>query len=355
MAPIHADALTMAWNGTLGAPLYLRDKVAAQPLAGSTRPGGAPETHMVLRPPYGERFYGQVRRGDAVPHSGIGSAHKVANAVFHLRATQCFATRCHPCVATAEYALILEDDSVFVPGISPGTPARFPQLVAAAAAQAYATLGANKLHLGVGQNGNLTTVPGVQDDAAHHKPRMCGIRPDVISGHERTGARLLSCSFYYDSHGYVLHRSLAESIVAAQRTLIEHDGDGRMRCVDPWDSESKRTDLGRCASDPGLLFDFFHQCDRRAPRGEAVRRVQCVGASLGGANTPWSLKHDNSERYRSGKGAEMHGDEFMAVGRLVAAIRSAAGITSTARASTNRVAFGKVKGWKYRYLNVRDN
>ena len=103
MATIHADALTVDWNGTLGAPLYLRDKVAAQPPAGSTQPGGAPETHIVLRPPYGERFYIQTIKKIRIPLSGIGSAHKAANAVFHLRAAKCFATRCHPCVATADY------------------------------------------------------------------------------------------------------------------------------------------------------------------------------------------------------------------------------------------------------------
>ena len=53
-------------------------------------------------------------------NSGLGAAHKVANAVFHLRALQCLAARCHPCVKSASSAVILEDDVQFVVGESPG-------------------------------------------------------------------------------------------------------------------------------------------------------------------------------------------------------------------------------------------
>ena len=185
-------------------------------------------------------------------------------------------------------------------------------------------MGVNKLHLGMGQTLMPINVSFFPDEHARHLKHLCAIQPGAIRGHEGTGARLLRCAFFYDSHGYVLHRSLAESIVVAQRTLVEHDGDGRRRCVDPWDSESEITSLGRCASDPGLLFDFFKQCQRHARRtNQRARRnttVQCVGASLGGAHTPWSLKHGTFAYFRQPKGTAFHGDHFVAVDRLVKAI-----------------------------------
>ena len=109
---------------------------------------------ITMQPPWG--------RLDRDAEGGIGSAHKVACTMYHVLALECFAARCHPCVAHARFAAVFEDDAVFVPGTSPGTAAGFPALAAAAAAAAFDAHGVNKLHLAVqkvkaeGRNGSAT-------------------------------------------------------------------------------------------------------------------------------------------------------------------------------------------------------
>ena len=62
--------------------------------------------------------------------------------MFHLRALQCFANRCHACTIGVSMAVVVEDDAEFVSGVSPGGDAAlFPRLVSAAAAQALAVAG----------------------------------------------------------------------------------------------------------------------------------------------------------------------------------------------------------------------
>ena len=109
---------------------------------------------ITMQPPWG--------RLDRDAEGGIGSAHKVACTMYHVLALECFAARCHPCVAHARFAAVFEDDAVFVPGTSPGTAAGFPALAASAAAAAFDAHGVNKLHLAVqkvkaeGRNGAAT-------------------------------------------------------------------------------------------------------------------------------------------------------------------------------------------------------
>ena len=112
----------------------------------------------------------------------------------------------------------------------------------------------------------------------------------------RGQARLLACSNYTDSHAYVLHVSHARKIVAAHASLVEHGGRGSRRCesnpvgprlvrlrllyetvfcdrcVNPWGHVS-------CASDPGILRDFFKQCDRALPALHPSHdKLRCSGS-----------------------------------------------------------------------------
>ena len=63
-------------------------------------------------------------------------------------------------------------------------------------------MGVNKLHLGVGQTLMPINVTFVADEHARHDKSLCAIQPGGIRGHEVTGARLLRCAFFHDSHGY---------------------------------------------------------------------------------------------------------------------------------------------------------
>eukprot|EP00965_Chrysotila_dentata_P057051 1892642-Pleurochrysis_carterae.AAC.3 len=82
-------------------------------------------TLFAIGAPYGN-LHNQVEKGRRRPKSGLGAAHKVANAVFHLRALQCLAVRCHACVQNASFATVLEDDVEFVDGVSPGSAEELP-------------------------------------------------------------------------------------------------------------------------------------------------------------------------------------------------------------------------------------
>ena len=81
---------------------------------------------------------------------GLAAAHKVANAVFHLQALQCFARRCHPCVqGDVRAAAIFEDDVEYV-----ASPAGGPHLLPTLLEETFSFLQednltlVNKLHLG---------------------------------------------------------------------------------------------------------------------------------------------------------------------------------------------------------------
>jgi len=127
----------------------------------------------------------------------------------------------------------------------------------------------------------------------------------------RGQARLLACSNYTDSHAYVLHVSHARKIVAAHASLVEHGGRGSRRCVNPWGHVS-------CASDPGILRDFFKQCDRALPALHPSHdKLRCSGLALAGQHTSWSLRHNNDDAFR------MHSDEGTDVYPVVAALQRA--------------------------------
>jgi len=264
----HPQDFELQWNGSTEAPVFVR---AVEP---------PHKTLFVLRPPYGN-LHNQIEKGHRRPRSGIAAAHKVANAAFHLRALECFATQCHPCVKEANIAAILEDDVDFVPGASPGTASEFPALLASVMAR-VGREGVNKLHLGVGNLGS-----GQEVNLPTRKAR-CAWHADVVQK-KWAGARLLRCSNYSDSHAYVIRVAQARRIIAAQKVLVKADGEGRGRCLNPWGHVS-------CASDPSLFREFFKQCDR-AP-GPPTQRGACSGLALAGASNPWALFHNNSGSYR---------------------------------------------------------
>ena len=65
--------------------------------------------------------------------NGVGGAHKVANAVFHLRALQCISTRCHECVqGDVRAAAVFEDDVQYVEGVTPAGTAHTPHTLQSA-------------------------------------------------------------------------------------------------------------------------------------------------------------------------------------------------------------------------------
>lgn len=321
LPPMHPQDFDVRWEPPVyGSPvrIYLSPSTNAssagpqQPLASTAWPqlrvgGASPDQPLfVLNAPYGN-LRNQIEKGHRVGRakSGLGSGHKVANAYFHLRAIQCLAARCHPCLQRigVHAAAVFEDDVEYVQGSSPGDAATLPQLLHAAAAQTRARDGVTKLQLGVGNAGS-----GQEVNVASRKAR-CHEHTRGVAGWPT--ARLLACSNYTDSHAYVLHASHARKIVAAHASLVEHGGRGSRRCVNPWGHVS-------CASDPGILRDFFKQCDKALPALHPSHdKLRCSGLALAGQHTPWSLKHNNDDAFR------MDSDEGTDVYPVIAALQRA--------------------------------
>ncbi len=299
-----------------------------------------------LHPPFGA-LQRSVLKKEHATRSSIGAAHKVANAVFHLNAIRTFAERSHPCVRNASWAAIFEDDVEFVKGISPGSAATFPLLIAAAAAQAHEMDGTNKLQLSVGNEG---AIAGVQQgvlirDKGHGGRRrraICTSDTRAIVGWEQSGARFLSCKNYCDSHSYLLHHDQAVRLKEVRHcttispspyaplTRAPPDAQvhaalmegGEARCVNPWGSES-------CGQDPGVLRDFYGQCDQlgegrgrfKRLRLESNQPGRCRGLALAGHAQPWALLHNNTAKHRIELGGSRN-DLFPAVQSLVAFLLS---------------------------------
>ena len=283
-----------------------------------------PHAHAChLRPPTSAVIVAGAKHAST---SGIGSAHKVANAVYHLQATRCFATGCHPCVVGASYAAILEDDVQFVDGVSPGTPrdrtrtsvshlrhkadvvtgsaAAFPQLLARSMADAL-RLERNKLHLSLSHS---TIVNGSGARVPHKRCEADWPGHKWASGSAAGGAAMiLRCLDFSDSHSYVtrsnlllrcvasLHRArqcryrylltreLARKITGAQETLLREGARIAWHGIRTASRthtfilcyavicQGKRTKRctnpwgsRTCASDPGVLDSFFQASHSRA-------------------------------------------------------------------------------------------
>ena len=288
---------------------------------------------LAVHAPYGRFSKGSA--GSAHTHKfGIGSAHKIANAIYHLQATRCIADGCHPCVHDATFAAVLEDDVQFVEGVSPGTAELFPQLLARSMRNAM-RLGRNKLHLSLSHS---KIVNGSEQRREQRK------RCDIDWSGQYAGgggeAMLLRCKGFTDSHSYVLTRELARKIIGAQDMLLQ-EGARTTRCANPWVSRT-------CAADPAVLDSFFEGCAAETrvdeltvckgavlaprmrpctPRTVGVRRE--TDCHPGQTHVTWSLFHNNSNKrwheHRPTKGTkhvDMDAahllDTFPAVNRLLA-------------------------------------
>lgn len=116
--------LQVIWDGEVGRdqPLEVREK--------STQ-----ERIMVWDSPLSSvRGSGESAKSSLFGNgNGVGGAHKVANAVFHLRALQCFSTRCHECVqGDVRAAAVFEDDVQYVEGVTPAGTAHTPHTLQSA-------------------------------------------------------------------------------------------------------------------------------------------------------------------------------------------------------------------------------
>ena len=259
-------------------------------------------TVFKLYPPFGRMEKTLMKK--AIPtRSGIGSAHKVANAVFHLYAIKCFADRCHPCVHGASFAVFLEDDVEYVEGVSPASFGEFPRLVQDAATDAFLQDGVVKLQLAVGNSGELAGID--QSVNSPGKKSTCVEHSRTVTGWEHT-ARFLKCQDYTDSHAYVLYHAHAVRIIKSHEILLKkYDGHSFGLCVNPWGSIT-------CGKDPGVLRDFFVQCEHPKDRRPGFeRRIElskepgrCKGLALAGLSSPWSLLHNNTEGNRVNLGGK---------------------------------------------------
>mmetsp|Transcript_27497 Transcript_27497/g.92543 ORF Transcript_27497/g.92543 Transcript_27497/m.92543 type:complete len:226 (-) Transcript_27497:755-1432(-) len=144
--------LQVIWDGDVGRdqPLEVREK--------STQ-----ERIMVWDSPLSSvRGSGESAKSSLFGNgNGVGGAHKVANAVFHLRALQCFSTRCHECVqGDVRAAAVFEDDVQYVEGATPSGGVRhLPALLEQTFELARSTLGVNKLHLAAAAPPPITRPP----------------------------------------------------------------------------------------------------------------------------------------------------------------------------------------------------
>jgi hypothetical protein len=327
------EDLRVVWNDRSegpSAPVRVYEGTASAPL-------------FVVPKPWGNLLE-EIQESGGNPRNvdgGVASAHKLACSVYHLKALQCLATRCHPCVRQAEFAAIFEDDVEFVAGVSPGSAATYPLLVHRAAQQAT-RLGVTKLQLAVQK----------MKRSRGHAPK-CRDLPmqlpqQLVGGH---GARLLSCeTVYSDSHAYVVSQAHAVRIIDTWRTLVAADG-RPVACVNPWRFPGlSSAGKGACADDPALMGAIFDACDalpanatgdaatsgakRRRRKKKDQRRKKkeemanepgrCVGAVLASHNTSWSLRHGKADKYRASRlhGAAIHPGnkeaKFPAIERLVA-------------------------------------
>mmetsp|Transcript_48705 Transcript_48705/g.156636 ORF Transcript_48705/g.156636 Transcript_48705/m.156636 type:complete len:341 (-) Transcript_48705:188-1210(-) len=295
LPPIHPESFDVEWNdaaeGRL-APVRVLNRTSRARL-------------ITMQPPWG--------RLDRDAEGGIGSAHKVACTMYHVLALECFAARCHPCVAHARFAAVFEDDAVFVPGTSPGTAAGFPALAAAAAAAAFDAHGVNKLHLAVQK---------VKAEGRNGSPNACTrlLGTTSFAG----GARLLRCPKFSDSHAYVIEHSQAVRVVTAYRLLLERDGRASGECVNPWYGDG-------CATDPGVLAAYFKQCDQL--KGRRRSNGSCRGALLASAGDTWSLRHEKKQKYRVGLASTgTNVNVYPAIVRLRAAVSNETFLAEARRA-----------------------
>jgi len=198
LPPTHPQDFDVRWEPpAYGSPvrIYLSPSANASsagpqpPLASTAWPqlrvGGTSTDQplFVINAPYGN-LRNQIEKGHRVGRakSGLGSGHKVANAYFHLRAIQCLASRCHPCLQRigVHAAAVLEDDVEYVQGSSPAEAATLPQLLHAAAAQTHARDGVTKLQLGVGNAGS-----GQEVNVASRKARCIALPASRDHAHIR--------------------------------------------------------------------------------------------------------------------------------------------------------------------------
>mmetsp|Transcript_48464 Transcript_48464/g.135392 ORF Transcript_48464/g.135392 Transcript_48464/m.135392 type:complete len:387 (+) Transcript_48464:62-1222(+) len=193
--------------------------------------------------------------------------HKVASAYFHLKAVECIATRCHPCLAGQDFAAIFEDDVAFLTGRSPGgSAAAFPDVILEVLAQLRSNHSqTNKLQLAVERRNPL--IP------CRNPPCHCRQR-DWAEPRWPT-ARLWDCRKFYDCKAYVLFRGQAQRVVEAHSRLMS----GSLDCVNPWLHAT-------CGLDPLLVNAFLGQC--RTPGSS------CRGLALGSVNVPYALKDNGS-------------------------------------------------------------
>ncbi|EOD20947.1 hypothetical protein EMIHUDRAFT_435768, partial [Emiliania huxleyi CCMP1516] len=135
--------------------------------------------------------------------------------------------------------------------------ASWPTAAATAAAE-----GGNKLQLAVGNAGQ-------EVDLDYSPKKYCEPHARNVTGWDT--ARLRVCHHFSDSHAFAVSHAHASAVVAAHAALVARDGRGAGACLNPWHSSS-------CGDDPGVLRDFFEQCDRpkrRQPPSDT--RLSCRG------------------------------------------------------------------------------
>ena len=102
LPPVFPQDFAVTWSPTADSPVRMANSTTGDSL-------------FIVRPPFGrlgKQMETVLRLGRSPRNieSSFSAAHKVANAAFHLRAQQCFAARCHPCVASPDvlWAAIFE-------------------------------------------------------------------------------------------------------------------------------------------------------------------------------------------------------------------------------------------------------
>jgi len=128
-----------------------------------------------------------------------------------------------------------------------------------------------------------------------------------------SGARLLRCTNFSQSQGYVVNYKRARWVIEAHHELIRNDGNGSGKCVNPWTSET-------CGSDPTIFRDYFKQCDTPNSSNPAG----CVGLALGSASTTWTLRRNSS-----GSSSDMDSVQNKAVKHLYGALLNQAKKTNS--------------------------